>query len=229
MSKASANQGPVIRRVLVVEDDQDTARKLAAGVERSPRLRVCGAVHSFRAGRDSLASLRPDFLLTDIGLPDGTGIDLVHLARAADWPCDSMIVSVFGDEARVIEAIRAGAKGYVLKSADLDHIALSVESVIDGGSPMSPKIARHLLTRLAGSDTAALPGAPLPERDRIQLTKRETEVLAAIARGYKRQEVADLLDITVGTVGTHVNSIYQKLQVGSNTAAVAAATRIGLL
>jgi DNA-binding NarL/FixJ family response regulator len=217
-------------RVLIVDDDPSTLRKLSDGVRKSDRLTVCGTASTLKSGTIALAKLKPDFLLVDVGLPDGSGTDLIALATAAAWPCNSMVVSVFGDQRRVIDAICAGAKGYLLKTTELDHVALSIESVIAGGSPMSPKIARHLLTRVFDmSSTDNMPPDTHDAAPDVQLTKRETEVLGAIAKGYKRQEVADILNITVGTVGNHINNIYQKLQVGSNIAAVAAATRIGLL
>ncbi len=224
------SQSKTKNRVLIVEDDPNTLGKLVEGVQKSGRLAVCGTAATLKSGIIALNRLRPDFLLVDVGLPDGSGTDLIAMATNANWHCDCMVVSVFGDQTRVIDAICAGAKGYLLKTTELDHVALSIESVIAGGSPMSPKIARHLLTRVFNMTPAETARADSPEvRPAVQLTKRETEVLAAIAKGYKRQEVADILDITVGTVGNHINNIYQKLQVGSNIAAVAAASRIGLL
>lgn len=211
-----------IKSVLIVEDRIHTADRLRQAVEASPDLSVCGVAHMLDGALQMLHECRPDFLLTDLGLPDGSGIELIRAARTVDWRCDVMVVSVFGDERRVIEAIRAGAKGYILKTSSFDDIAAAILSVIDGGSPMSPQIARYLL----GLVTNGPQGGDAPE---IDLTARELEVLSVVAKGYKRQEIAERLSISVGTVGNHINSIYRKLEVGSNIEAVVRATHMGLL
>ncbi|WP_113911493.1 LuxR C-terminal-related transcriptional regulator [Roseovarius dicentrarchi] len=210
-------------RVLVVEDITETATRLAQAIRMTPGLELAGSAATLAQGLSMLARERPDFLLTDLGLPDGSGVELIRAAATADWICESMVFSVFGDEARVVEAIRAGAKGYILKSSNLEYIGSSVRSVLAGGSPISPKIARHLL------GLVALAGQSEDVSGILELTDRETEVLRLLAKGYKRQEVGERLGISVGTVGTHVNRIYRKLQVESNTQAIARAGRIGLL
>ncbi|WP_316015726.1 response regulator transcription factor [Roseobacter sp. HKCCA0434] len=209
--------------VLIVEDRIHTANRMRAAIEAQPRLALAGVAHMLDTGLQLLHERRPDFLLADLGLPDGNGLELIRAARAADWPCDVMVVSVFGDERRVIDAIRAGAKGYILKTSSQEDIAAAILSVIDGGSPMSPQIARYLL-RLVGDPREGGGG-----QGGVTLTQREAEILAIVAKGYRRQEIADQLSISIGTVGNHINNIYRKLEVGSNIEAVARATRMGLL
>ena len=122
-----------------------------------------------------------------------------------------------------MEAIRAGAKGYLLKSDPVEAVSDQILEVIGGGSPMNPKIARYLLDNLGpGDKTGAL-------SDAERLTQREQEVLNLVARGYKRREIAEMLNITVGTVGIHINNTYRKLKVGTNIEAVSRASKIGLL
>jgi len=209
--------------VLIVEDRLHTAARFRSAVEAHPAFTVAGIAHLLENGLQMLEDLRPRLVLIDLGLPDGSGVDLIRAVRRADWDCDSLVVSVFGDEHRVISAIRAGARGYILKTAGQLDIGESMESVIEGGSPMSPQIARYLLN-LVGPDR----GEHSPDAV-IDLTSREQEVLAAVARGYRRQEIATRLSISVGTVGNHINAIYRKLEVSSNVEAVLRATRMGLL
>jgi DNA-binding NarL/FixJ family response regulator len=208
--------------VLIVEDSHQTAEQLRCELAACPELDVAAPVGCVADGLQALARLRPRLVLTDLGLPDGSGHEIVRAVAAADWPCEAIVISVFGEEGNVIEAIRAGARGYVLKFEAIDRAAEVVRTVLAGGSPISPQVARHLLTllleRARGADDA------LPT-----LTTRELEILRLISRGYKREEVAAQLGITVSTVGSHINTIYRKLDVRSNIEAVALAGRIGLL
>jgi len=203
----------------------ETARRLASAVNHLPEFRICSIAHTRAQGLQDLASHRPRAVLVDLGLPDGSGVDIIRAAEAADWECDAPVVTVFGEEARVIEAIRAGAKGYVLKTDRLEDIGRRLRTVLEGGSPISPQIARYLLALVPRGEpqdgSRALPAG-------INLTAREQDILRLISRGFKRQEVADKLQITIGTVGTHVNNVYRKLEVSSNTEAVAVANRLGL-
>lgn len=159
-----------------------------------------------------------------MGLPDGSGVEIIKAIAQTDWICDALVVSIFSDEARVIEALQAGAKGCLLKSGSLQTIGDDVRSVINGGSPISPQIARHLLEMVRMSAIQKNDNTVL-----IELTNRETEILNAVAKGYKRREIGEKLGISTGTVGNHINNIYQKLNVGSNTEAIAQATRMGIL
>ncbi|MCA2011991.1 response regulator transcription factor [Cereibacter sphaeroides] len=211
--------------VLIVEDRVETAKRLASAVDQLPQFRICAIAHTRQDGLAALARHRPRAVLVDLGLPDGSGVDIIRAADAADWACDALVVTVFGDEARVIDAIRAGAKGYVLKNDRLEDIGRRLRTVLEGGSPISPQIARYLLA-LVPRGAAQQGGQDAPSG--ISLTAREQDILRLIARGFKRQEVADKLNITLGTVGTHVNNVYRKLEVSSNTEAVAVANRLGL-
>lgn len=212
--------------VLIVEDREETARRLASLVEQLPQFRLCSVAHTLQQGLIDLIHYRPRAVLVDLGLPDGSGIDIIRAAEAVSWQCDSLVVTVFGDEVRVIEAIRAGAKGYVLKTDQLEEIGNRLTTVLEGGSPISPQIARYLLALVM--DSSAVEGErELPNG--LNLTSREKDVLQMISRGFKRQEVADRLQITLGTVGNHISNVYRKLEVSSNTEAVAVANRLGLL
>lgn len=209
--------------VLIVEDRPDISQRLARVVDQTSGITLAGTAGTLGQGLESFFVLKPRLVLVDIGLPDGSGIDLVQAASAAKWRCDALVISIFGDEERVITAIQAGAKGYILKGQKFDQVGEDILSVLDGGSPISPSIARHLLAVL--KDTAPEPQSPC---DSI-LTQRETEILKAVARGYKRREIGEQLGISTGTVGNHITNIYRKLEVSSNMEAVAQAARIGVL
>lgn len=210
--------------VLIVEDRHEIAVRLKAAIERTPELTVCAVADDVDGGLNQLFEHKPRIVLVDLGLPDGSGTEVIRAVSGVDWACEALVVSIFGDEARVIDALRAGARGYVLKSGSLANIGNDVISVIEGGSPISPQIARHLLAMVSSAAAGSPEGSP-----QIDLTGRETEILNAVAKGYKRREIGEKLGISTGTVGNHINNIYQKLNVNSNTEAIARATRMGLL
>ncbi len=209
--------------VLIVEDRLHTAHRLRAAIEARPELYVCGVAHDLATAWTMFERQKPRLVLTDLGLPDGSGVEIIAAAAAAEWDCDSLVVSVFGDRRRAMEAIRSGAKGYLLKGETIEDMGQQILEVIQGGSPMNPKIARYLLNVLGPAGETG----EVPEDQR--LTQRELEVLSLVARGYKRREISEFLDISVGTVGIHINNTYKKLDVGSNIEAVARASKIGLL
>ncbi len=210
--------------ILIVEDRSEIARRLADQVNAVDGWHVCDCVSTLDQALDKLYAYRPRLVLVDLGLPDGSGIELIKAAKQADWLCETLVISIFGDEKRVVNAIAAGASGYLLKGAPGTDFTSDMQAVLDGGSPISPQIARHLLRMVKLS-------APVSETTVLAkaLTPREMEILTMISHGYKRREIADKLGIMPGTVGIHVNNIYKKLEVNSNIDAVAQAARAGLL
>lgn len=209
--------------VLIIEDRPEIAVRLTKALAATPGLDLVGQASTLDHGLQLLFDLKPRVVLVDLGLPDGSGIEIVRAAASADWTIDAMVVSIFGDEGRVIEAIQAGARGYILKGGDLSTVGQDVLSMIDGGSPISPAIARHVLNMLKTVSENQ------PTNEETTLTMREVEILRAVARGYKRREIGENFGISAGTVGNHITSIYRKLKVSSNIEAVAQATRIGVL
>jgi DNA-binding NarL/FixJ family response regulator len=185
-------------------------------------LRVTMSTGSVRQARAALLDA-PDVLLVDLGLPDGDGIDLIREAQRVAPRTRSMVITVFADEQHVIGAIKAGAQGYLLKDGSAEYIARSIEDLLAGGSPISPPIARHLLQSLREPPSRETPpDAPL-------LTTRETEILTLVAKGFSVAEVGELLGIAARTVTTHVQHIYQKLEVSSRSQAVFEAVNLGLI
>jgi DNA-binding NarL/FixJ family response regulator len=179
-------------------------------------------VGTLAAGRDALRSARPALLLTDLGLPDGSGIELIR--AAADAGVLPLVITVFGDEEHVVAAIRAGALGYLLKSESQAEIATALREIAGGGSPISPAIARYLLGAVRG-----VPRAPAANADTPALSERELEVLRAIVKGFTYDEIARLLEISSATVATHVRRIYRKLSVHSRGEAAYEALQQGIV
>lgn len=217
----------VARGVVLVEDDAHTRERLARVIEGHPQLALLGAAATCADARALFARAQPDVLLTDLGLPDGSGIELIREARTR-WPAVlPLVITIFGDEQHVVGALEAGALGYLLKDGTPEYIGASIVDMLAGGSPISPPIARHLLRRFRGdvparSGEAAAAGVP-------PLSEREGEVLRLIVKGFTYAEIAELLGVSAHTVTTHVRGIYRKLEVHSRSEAVYEALQLGLV
>lgn len=219
--------------VMVVEDDPAFLARFCRIVAQSEQLSLLAAVGDLASARRAVERRAPDVLLTDLGLPDGSGIDLIRETAARHPATDIMVITVFGDEQHVIASIEAGATGYILKDSLPEEFLALIGQLRAGGSPISPVIARQLLRRMqpaAGASTPrpadAPPTAPATEP---ALSARESEVLALIAKGFNFAEIARLLAVSPHTITAHVKKIYQKLAVHSRGEAVYEATRMGLL
>ena len=208
--------------VLIIEDDAPTRARLADAVTETDDLKLAGAVSCCAQARSFLESEpAPAVMLVDIGLPDGSGIDLIRESRTLSPSPEALVISVFGDERHVVSAIEAGATGYLLK--DAENVAESIRKLLHGGSPISSSIARHLLRRFRVAQPEP-DDNPLPS-----LTPRETGVLRMVAKGFTYAEIADMLELSVHTVTTHVKNTYRKLEVRSRGEAVFEAVQRGIV
>lgn len=225
MAQVAARQ-PI--NVMIVEDDNVTRRYLAAAIQSEPALQLVAAFDSVQPALAWLVSTPVDLLLTDLGLPDGSGVDVIR-ACVDRWPdCGILVITMSSDEDSVLACIEAGAAGYVLKDAGRLDIVRALMDLHSGGSPISPLIARKVLSRMRD----AMPASTAPAsaaHARSLLTRREAAILNLIARGDSYGEVARALSVSVGTVQTHVKNIYGKLSVHSRGEAVFEAQRRGLL
>jgi DNA-binding NarL/FixJ family response regulator len=212
--------------VLIVEDEPEFLSRFSEAVLGDPQLRLLGAVSTGKAGLALLDVQPPDVLLVDLGLPDISGIELIRHAARHHAACDTLVVTMFADDGHVIGSIEAGATGYLLKDASAARIAAAIHEVRDGGSPISPSIARRVLARFRGG---APPAAAAPPAEPSPLSERETELLRLVAKGFSFDAVADVLSISPHTVVTHVKNIYRKLAVHSRGEAVHEARQMGLL
>jgi DNA-binding NarL/FixJ family response regulator len=226
------------KSVLVVEDDVGTARSFAYSISGVSSLSLVAMVHTVAEAKSFLAARPVDVLLVDLGLPDGSGLEVIRFAAALPTPIHILVCTVFGDEQNVIASIEAGASGYVLKDALTSNVASDIETLLAGGSALSPAVAKMLLTRLrapvlpptaAPSVAQSTPMNDLPLNEQVRLSAREHEVLSLIARGCTYAEAASALGISDETVSAHLRNTYKKLSVHSRTEAIYEAGRLGIL
>ncbi len=208
--------------VLLVEDDAPTRQRLASVINGHPGLKLLAAVGSCAEAFAALGKKVPDVVLTDLGLPDGHGNDLIRTVCSRHPATHCLVISVFGDEKHVIDAIAAGASGYLLKDGNADAIGKAIIQVTQGGVPISAAVGRYLLNRIRHQPAA---GPPMD----LKLSPRELEVLGQVELGYSYKEIGERLNVSFHTVNTHIKRIYEKLQVHSRGAAVRAARSQGLL
>jgi DNA-binding NarL/FixJ family response regulator len=208
-------------RVLVVEDLAVTRAWL------SDLLRVAYSADchitladSVRSGKDAIARGCFDLALIDLGLPDGSGIEVLRALRRHHAETLCVVTTVMGDDAHIVAALSAGAHGYLLKEQPADVLVRQLSQLVDGVPALSPSVARRIMEHFSRTGPAAA-----QESD---LTAREREVLALVSRGLRNAEVARQLGTAESTVSTHVKSIYRKLGISSRAEASWHAARMGL-
>jgi DNA-binding NarL/FixJ family response regulator len=217
--------------VALVEDDPGTRERICRVLRAEPSLQL---VHAAGTAEQLLQWMAEgnlvDVLLVDLGLPDRTGIEVVQRCTRMQPSCAVMVLTMFGDESNMLRAFEAGARGYLLKDGTEEDLATHVRALHQGGSPMSPLIARQLVARWQkdhGHASATVPSSTsLPDES---LSPREMEVLNLIARGFTYAEIGVQLSVSITTIQTHVRNIYAKLGVHSKTEAVFEARQVGLL
>ncbi len=165
-----------------------------------------------------------DLLIADLNLPDGSGLEAIRALRKAHPRAEAMVISVLADDRSVLEAISAGASGYLLKDTDSMDFIEAVENLMAGHSPISSRIARVLVKQLSEQSPEAR--APQPT---VNMTSREMDILWGISKGFTYAEIAQQLHISKQTVPVHIRNIYRKLQVNNRSEAVFEATRQGLM
>ena len=213
-------------RLLVVEDHAETARHLVAvlaGAIPGARVEVAATVAAAHAAG---TRGRWDLALVDLGLPDGSGLDVIRALRQCQPAAEIAVLSVHDDDEHLFAALAAGAQGYLLKEQPAEMLALQLSLWRQGQPPLSPRMARRLLAYFEARPVRPVPAAARAE-DEV-LTPRETEVLACIGRGLRVRETAAALGIAPSTVMTYVKSIYGKLDIRSRAEAALEASRRGL-
>jgi DNA-binding NarL/FixJ family response regulator len=221
--------------VVIVEDEQAQRQALAQAVSDAPDLSLLACAADLPEALRLMRSAPPDVLLVDLNLPSGSGLDLIRWTKSNQPACEVMVITWSGDERQVVASLEAGATGYLLKGSSSADIAGHIRVLCEGGSPISPTIARRLLTRFTPSTTLpSLPPAPAPAPapapDSLsELSAQERSVLSLCAKGYTYQEIANLLTLSSHTVKTYVKRIYRKLQVHSKTEAVYEARKLNWL
>jgi len=208
-------------RVVVIEDLLEVRDGLAVLISGTSGFQCTGR---FRTMEDALAGIeasRPDVILTDIGLPGMDGIEGTRILSARYPNVPILALSVYGDDENVFDAICAGASGYLLKNTPPARLLEALTEVVGGGAPMSPEIARRVITLFRDFRP--------PERASYRLTPQETELLKLMVDGHHYKTAAREMGISTNTVSFHLKHIYQKLQVHSKSEAVAKALRERLI
>jgi DNA-binding NarL/FixJ family response regulator len=214
-------------RLFVVEDQPKILKNQLKLLEAAPELEIVGTALSGEEALEELAKMaqKPDVILCDLGLPRMSGIEVTKKVRASYPGTEVLIFTVFDEEEKVIGAIKAGAAGYMLKGAEAHKIVEGIKDVHQGGSVIQPSLARRLLQHFNA------PAASQGLRPEVvtQLTKREIECLQMIAKGLSNSEAADVLGLSKATVRTHLEHIYQKLEVSNRVEAVTEGIRQGII
>jgi DNA-binding NarL/FixJ family response regulator len=213
-------------RLMVVDDDVHFQQDLVAALNSAADIQLVGLAGTRALALEALSGPAADVLLCDLGLPDGSGIDVIRAAQTL-WPeCAAMVSTIFGDEAKVLQSVEAGATGYLLKDSSAASIVDEIRSLHAGGSPISPLIARQILRRFRERERD-IPAARSAAQ--AALSAREQQVLELISKGFSYEEIAVLMQISRNTVLTFVRRIYRKLEVRSRSEAIYEARSQGLL
>ena len=199
---------------------------LCNAIELEPTLQLCAAVASVADALRIMEASRFDVLLTDLGLPDGSGLVVIRSCRRLMPHADILVITMSSEDEQILACIEAGASGYVLKESGHANILKAILDLRAGGSPISPVIARKVLARMRRH----VPAIDLEAQTSDSLlTRRESAILELISRGGTYAKVAQALGLSVGTVQTHIKHIYVKLSVHSRTEAIIEAQRRGLI
>lgn len=212
--------------LLIVEDSEPTRHRLERAITEVDRFELIDSVGNYQSAVEVLNNNPPDILLTDLDLPDGNGIDLIKLINQSESKTKlAIVISIFGDGDHVINALKAGASGYLLKDEDYIDINKAISQMLAGGAPISPSIARYLLDELTLS--------PKKKQNRdfkqSELTKREHEVLVMVSKGYTAKEIANMLNLSHHTIKEYISNIYKKLSVHNKMQAVHQASIQGII
>ncbi len=200
-------------KVAIVEDNQILRKSMEQLFEQTEDIVCVASIKNLLNVVSTFQKAQPDIVLMDIGLPDISGIEGVRTLKNNFDNMQILMFTVFEDDDKIFEAIREGASGYLLKKTRPQEIIDAIRDLHQGGSPMSPLVARKVVHYFQS-------GSPLKEED-FQLTTREKEILFALVDGLSYKKIADKYYLSVHTIRKHISSIYEKLHVHSKSQAVA--------
>lgn len=210
-------------RVAIIEDDPAMRALLSSAIEAEADMLLTATAATVAEASGMIEAGGYDVLLCDLGLPDGSGIPLIRQEALAARDTDILVITIFANQNKVLDAVRAGARGYLLKDERIEDCIEAVREIRRGGSPISPIIARQLLGQIRPEPEKPAPPMASP------LSEREYEVLNLLSRGFSNAECAEILTVSPNTIGTHVKNIYRKLEVNSRAEALFEASSQGLL
>ncbi|HEY3402539.1 MAG TPA: response regulator transcription factor [Ohtaekwangia sp.] len=200
--------------LLLYEDNEELRDSIQSMLRLNDHIKVVGAHGNPLDVKTHLHTLKPDLLIMDIDMPGMNGIDAVARVRSTNKDIPILMLTVFDDNKHVFDAICAGASGYLLKKHISTKLNGAIDEMMEGGSPMSPSIARMVLSSMHKKSTPDNP---------YQLTPKEREVLTSLSNGNSYKLIASEINISIDTVRSHIRNIYEKLHVHSQTEAVSKA------
>lgn len=200
-------------QISVIEDIKDIALSIQSLINSQDDMECLHIFHNAEDAINFIPNQSTDIIIVDIGLPRASGIEAIKELKEKCPQILFCMFTVYEDDEKIFKSLQAGAKGYILKGASKDKILVSIRELAEGGSPMSPTIARRIIEVF--NDLKIQPSQePLP------LTNRESMLLNLLAKGMLYKEIAEQMNITVGTVKQHIHKIYEKLQVTNKTEAI---------
>jgi DNA-binding NarL/FixJ family response regulator len=205
-------------KILIFEDRANLRDSLKLMLETQPEFELLGMFPNCKNADKMVQKYEPDVILMDIDMPEVNGIEGVKMIKAVDQIAQIIMLTVFDDDDKIFESIKAGADGYILKKSIATELIPAIHNASTGGSSISPGVATKVLNafRLKNTDV---------KRETFDLSKREKQVLEHLTKGYSYKKIASDLFVSVDTVGSHIKNIYSKLQVNSASEAVAKALR----
>lgn len=206
-------------KIIFVDDDPvqlDTFRLMVHGEEK---LEMAGAYADPRLAYDALETVMPDLMITDIGMPGMSGIELIKKSRAEFPEMEIIALTAYEDLTTVLDALKAGATGYLLKSISKADMLKAIAEIDDGGAPITPRIARSIIANMQASNSSS----------KLGLSGKERDILRQISLGLCYKEIANKMCVTTHAIHFHVKSIYKKLHAGSREEALITAKREGLI
>ena len=212
-----APRSPAVINTAIVEDQRDIREGLAMLINGTNGYRCTGSYRSMEEALEKIASDFPDVVLSDIGLPGMDGIEGIRILKERHPDLLALVLSVYDDDERIFDALCAGACGYLLKKTPPERLMESLREAAGGGAPMSPEVARRVITLFRDFRP--------PQRADYDLTPHETRLLKLLVEGHNYKTAAFELNVSVNTVSFHLKKIYEKLQVHSKSEAVAKALR----
>jgi DNA-binding NarL/FixJ family response regulator len=213
--------GTAVIKVALIEDQQVLREGLAFLIDGTEGFRCAGSFGSIEQALQKISNDLPQVVLVDIGLPGINGIEGVRILKDR-WPellC--ITLTVYEDDEKIFDALCAGASGYLLKRTPPARLVESLREVVSGGAPMSPEVASRVVSLFKNIRP--------PERADYQLTPHELRLLKMLVEGHTYKTAANELGSSINTIGTHMQSIYRKLQVHSKSEAVVKALRQSLV
>lgn len=207
----------------IVEDHAAAQQWLAAALEKAfPGIAIQIAA-TVEEAHELLDGGYPQLALIDLNLPDGSGIEVIERLNRESPETTSVVTTIYDDDDHLFPALRAGARGYILKEQRKEEISRLLQGISHGEPPLSPSISQRMISYFASSEVMM----PMPRA--ALLSEREREVLSHIAQGHSLKEVGAKLGVTHNTVATQVKSIYSKLNISSRAEAALAASRMGIV